>query len=54
MAGREKEREWGLRKRIKTEGEREGMGAIKGRGSDKIKVYALERKRKGLGFEDGV
>ena len=29
-----------------TEGEREGMGAIRDRGIDKIKVYGFERKKK--------
>ena len=46
-AWREKEKEgWGRERDIKTEEEREGMGAIKGSEIDKNKDYGLERERK--------
>ena len=47
-AWREKEREgMGREREIKTEGERREWQQLKARGSDKIKVYGMERKRKG-------
>ena len=46
---KEKKREERERKKERgggeKEGEREGMGAIRGKGIDKIKVYGLERKK---------